>query len=105
MKDVENINPTQVESTLLIDDGNATFHCLKQIPSNFREISRTVFNSIPKKYDFIFSTDMYKPNSIKSMERKMRGMSEKLIISGEATRKPADWKFFLENDENKMEFD
>ena len=35
------------------------------------------------------------------MERKRRGFSEKLIINSEVTKKPADWKLFLKNDDNK----
>ena len=44
----------------------------------------------------IFSTDMYRDNSVKAMERRRRGCGEKLIIKGELTRKPIDWKVFLE---------
>ena len=88
--------------TVDIIDGNATFHCLQDIPSNFRQICSKVFSTIPKG-DVIFSTDSYMENSIKSMERKRRGVSEKLLIKGSATKKPSDWKFLL-NDENKKQF-
>jgi hypothetical protein len=37
---------------------------------------------------------MYLENSIKSMERKRRGCSEKLIVTSENTKKPPDWKTF-----------
>ena len=57
-----------------------------------------------KGSDVVFSTDSYPPNSIKSMERARRGSYPKLIIKGENTRNPVDWKKFLKNDENKQQF-
>ena len=38
------------------------------------------------------------------MERSRRGTSAKLIIKGENTKRPADWKKFLTNDENNEQF-
>jgi hypothetical protein len=37
------------------------------------------------------------------MERKRRGCSEKLIVTGENTKKPPDWKTFLAIEENKKQ--
>jgi hypothetical protein len=37
------------------------------------------------------------------MERKRRGCSEKLIVTGENMKKPPDWKTFLANEENKKQ--
>ena len=54
-----------------------------------------------KTCDMIFSTDMYYPDSVKSMERCRRGSAHKLIIKGANTKKPKCWKEFLSNDENK----
>jgi hypothetical protein len=62
---------------------------------NFRDICARLFDMVVRKSDIIFSTDMYLENSIKSMERKHRGCSEKLIVTGETTEKPPDWKTFL----------
>ena len=42
----------------------------------------------------IFSTNMYQEDSVKSMERNRRGSSEKLLLQGENTKTPADWKSF-----------
>ena len=52
----------------------------------------------------IFSTDMYKKDSVKGVERNRRGVGDKLILSGEKTKRPKDWKVFLANDENKTQF-
>ncbi|KAH3846464.1 hypothetical protein DPMN_088765 [Dreissena polymorpha] len=37
------------------------------------------------------------------MERKRRGCGEKLLVKGENTKKPADWRNFLTNYENKQQ--
>ena len=58
---------------------------------------------LPISSNVICSTDMYKERSIKSMDRQQRGSSERLIIAGENTRKPADGKLFLANEENKKQ--
>lgn len=58
---------------------------------------------VAKKH-FLFSTDSYHPESIKSQERLRRGSSEKIILAGPATRKPYDFKTILANDENKKQF-
>jgi hypothetical protein len=88
-------------TTIFIEDGNATFHSLKDIPPTFKHICLKVLNQLGHKPDLIFSTDMYVKNSIKSQERLRRGCSEKIILEGINTRKPADFKLFLGNDENK----
>ena len=46
---------------------------------------------------------MHKENSIKSCERKRRGTSETLLISGQKTKAPKDWKGFMANDEIKTQ--
>ena len=42
-------------------------------------------------------------DSIKSQERLRRGSSAKIILEGINTRKPADFKVFLQNDDNKKQ--
>lgn len=102
-KDMEDAALPPHDTTLVVIDGNAVFHCLQQLPSNFREISQKIFDMLPKGTDVIFSTDMYKTDSIKAMERKRRGTGDKIIVKGESTKRPADWKTFLSNDENKKQ--
>ncbi|KAL2092842.1 hypothetical protein ACEWY4_012640 [Coilia grayii] len=82
---------------------------LMDIPGTFAEISSKLFDSIAPSGsgDIIFSTDQYKPVSIKSLERKRCGCGEKLIIGSGATsgaERPPDWKLFLTNDDNKVQF-
>jgi hypothetical protein len=61
----------------------------ERFPTQFQTDVR-LFDMIVRKSDIIFSTYMYMylENSIKSMERKRRGCSEKLIVTGENTKKP-----------------
>ena len=91
-------------STLIANDGNATFYCLKGIPTSFKQISLKLFEMTSKGPDIVFSTDSYLPDSIKSMERARRGSPPKLIIKGENTRRSANWTKFQKNDENKQQF-
>jgi hypothetical protein len=103
-KDVDDMPEPPKKDTLIIEDGNALFHCVRDIPSNFKEICLKLLHMLPGEADIIFSTDMYRTDSIKSMERKRRGTGETLVLNGENTRKPHDWKAFLTSDENKKQF-
>ena len=51
--------------------------------------------------DVTVSIDMYVDDSVKNLERKSRGVADKLIVKGPSTRKPKDWKAFLQNEDNK----
>ena len=102
-KDVEDVSPPPDDKTLVIEDGNVAFYYLKDLPPNFRDICARLFDMVVRKSDIIFSTYMYLENSIKSMERKRRGYSEKLIVTGENMKKAPDWKTFLVNEENKRQ--
>ena len=62
-----------------------------------------VLKTALQKSPVIFSTDMYQDCSVKGVERNRRGCGEKLIVRGEKTRRPKDWKDFLTNDENNAQ--
>ena len=93
--------PENDASTLVIEDGNAIFHVLTNVPENFALIAEKIFDIKSQNQSVIFSTDMYKPDSVKSMERLRRGKSKQLLIASPRTKKSADWKQFLMNDGNK----
>ena len=87
---------------LVIEDGNALLYALKDIPCDFKEICfKTTWNGLFKTCDKIFSTDMYYPDSVKSMERHRRGSGGKLIIKGANIKKPKCWEKKLSNHKNK----
>ncbi len=117
-KDIDDAPIPPTADTLVIQDGNALLHTMTHEPGYFQLLSHQISESMPKTMDFIFSMDtcMYQevmtPTachtrpaievSIKDIERKQRGSSEKLIIGGPLTKKPAHWKNFLMNDENSL---
>ena len=70
--------PSDLSSTLAIQDDNAFFHVMSNNTSNSYLIARAIFDSIPRSSDIIFITE----GSIKQMERQMLGTSDTLIISG-----------------------
>ena len=49
----------------------------------------------------MFSTDSYDEYPVKAQERLGRGLSKQFLIDGPSTRKPLDFKSFLQNDQNK----
>ena len=56
--------PPQTE-TLLVVDGNALYHCIKDIPDTLKGVAEKIFTMIPGTSDVIFSTDTYDKKSIK----------------------------------------
>ena len=55
----DSVNVAPQDSTvLLIEDGNALFNSIKEIPGNFRQISEKLFSMTSQKVDMFFSTDM-----------------------------------------------
>ena len=102
--DIDDSKQPPQDKTLMIVDGNAMYHSLVEIPDTLKGVCEKIYSLIPGFSDVIFSTDMYEPESIKSSERKRRGSGERLLIKGPAMKRPADWKGFLANDENKKQF-
>ena len=87
--------------TFFIQDGNSTFHSLKDLPSTFGGICLKILDQMIPKKNFVFSTDSYDKYSVKAQERLRRGLSKQFLIDGPSTRKPLDFKSFLQNDQNK----
>ena len=75
---------------------------MKQVPPTFGEIAMKLLDQMAAKKNFIFSTDCYEDDSPKNQMRQLRGMSEKLLVSKAAQRRPLEWKSFLMNHENKL---
>ena len=74
-----------------------------EIPGNFHQICKKVFEVMVKSSDVVFSTDQYFPDSVKSVERRRRGCAEKLTVQGPMTKRPADWKLLITNGANKAQ--
>ena len=53
------------KEALYIEDGNATYYCIKDIPENFKLICLKMFDeNCPHKANVVFSIDTYHQNSI-----------------------------------------
>ena len=84
-------------------DGNALLYSIGKAAKAFKDLASNTFHmmlNIPKIH---FSTDVYKEFSVKSMERSRRGNSDALIIKGDNTKVPQDFKGFLSNEESKKQ--
>ena len=92
------------KDAMYIQDCNALFHTLTNLPPTFSGICLHILDLMASKCNFVFSTDSYHPDSIKTQERLRRGCGEQFLLSGPATRKPKDFKIFLSNNENKKQF-
>ena len=91
------------KDAFFIQDGNALFYALLNLPPMMGDICLQILDQMLAKKNFIFSTDSYQPDSIKAQERLRRGFGEKFLVEGPATRKPMDFKLFLANDANKVQ--
>ncbi len=91
------------KDALFIQDGMALLHVLTNLPPTCGEICLQILDQLVAKKHFIFSTDSYHSGSIKAQERLRRGSSDRIILTGPATRKPYDFKVFLANDDNKKQ--
>ena len=92
-----------LQDALCLQDGNALFRTLANLPPTFGEIYLKVLDQMAAKTNFIIAIDSYHINSIKTQERLRRGFSQRCIVDGLATRKPRDLKLFLANDGNRMQ--
>ena len=91
------------QDSFFIQDGNALFHSLTSLPPTFGDICLQILDQMVAKKNFVFSTDSYQLDSIKSQERLRRGFGEKFLVEGPAKQKPRDFKLFLANDMNKVQ--
>ena len=93
------------EEVFHIEDGNAVFHAMTNIPGTFKGIALKLLDQSAKKKSMIFSTDSYHENSPKAHELRRRSGPTQLppiVLSGENMKRPADFKLFMTVDENKI---
>ena len=64
-KGVDNADVPLDERTFHIEDGNASFYTMKEVPGTFRQIAHKVFDQTTSgRSNVLFSTDMYKEQEI-----------------------------------------
>ena len=96
-------SPTMERSKIHVLDGNALLHSLGNIPETFGELAKKCFTSIPRASKIHFITDIYKNDSIKSIERLRRRNSYgySILLFHRMMKTPRVWKEFLKNEDNK----
>ena len=82
--------------------GNAIFHSMTDLLAAFGEITLRLLDMMVTGKAFIFTTVCYSKCMIKAQERIRRGISQKYLVSGPATKKLTDFKLFLCYEENKQ---
>ena len=72
------------------------------IPDMFKELSLHILAQLLEYFETIYvACDTYQENSIKNIERGIRGESDRMVIRSSEMRTPADFKTFLNNGDNK----
>ncbi len=64
------------KDAIFIQDGNALFHTLTNLPHTFGEICLQALDQMVAKKNVLFTTDSYQPDPIKAQERLRRGFSK-----------------------------
>ena len=79
IKDLDDANiPEDPKSCMIIEDGNAIFHYMKEIPRNFEEISEMVLKTALQTSAVIFSADMYSAEKEEAVLRNLLFEEKKL---------------------------
>ena len=103
MEKFEQEEGVQVNNPVALFNLVKSWYVLTNLPQTCGDICLQVLDPMAANKNFVFSTDCYHADSIKAQERLRRGFSLKYIIDGPATRKPADFKLFLANEDNKRQ--
>ena len=90
------------ENHALVLDMIAQICTMSNIPETFGGLAQLFVESIPVGYNRVdIVADTYRQSSIKTLERKKRGDSAKLLIKSLQSKIPPDFSQFLLNGENK----
>jgi len=58
VKDVNDAPLSDDTNTMFIQDNNALFHTMTDIPNNFQLVSHRIFDNLPKRINLTFSANM-----------------------------------------------
>ena len=82
-KELDDFTMLSNAKALNVKDRNAIFYWMKEVLATLKQMCEKIYDvSIVGKSDFLFSTDMYNENYIKSLERTSRGSGQKRIFNG-----------------------
>ena len=92
-----------IDKTVFIVDLMALIRTIREIPDTFEDLTFKIIKSIPAGYKRVgIVSDSYLINSIKTSERKKRGVSSRIQIKSAKSKIPRDFSKFLSNSENKI---
>ena len=105
-KELDGFTMLSDAKTLNVEDRNGIFYCMKEVPVTFKQICEKIYDvNNAGKSDLLFSTVMYKENSIENLKGTSRSSGQKSKMqcnkAGKSTRRPKNWKLILSNDSNK----
>lgn len=84
-------------------DAGGLIQSISSVPQTYEDLCLMIFNCLPQSKRVDFICDRYQPNSIKSIERRRRGMGEEVTVKGPLQKTPVDFKAFLSNEKNKTQ--
>ena len=91
------------EDVTTVVDAGGLLHSLSTYPETFEELARLVLEMMPKSSRVDFVCDLYVLHSSKGIERKSRGMGQRITVKKPLQKVPSDFKDFLSNDGNKAD--
>ena len=91
----------QIVSAFIIDM-MASLRGMTQIPETYENLTWKLLKLLPSGYNRVdIVADSYQEVSLKSAERKARGISSKVIIPSNKSKIPRNFSDFLKNDDSK----
>ena len=84
-------------------DAGGLIQSLTSIPDTYEDLCLQIFNYLPQSDRVDFICDDYQVNSIKSIERRRRGLGVEITVKGSLQKTPKDFKEFLSSDKNKTQ--
>lgn len=104
LKDVTAMNDIEENcvNDVAIVDMMAILNTFTSIPKTYSDLADKFVRALPRNYFRVdIVADTYKSTSIKALERKLRGESEKIHIASLESKTPGDFSRILKNGENK----
>ena len=84
---------------------DAMFHLqlFTSLPSTFGELAERILKNLPSMDRVDFMADIYRNNSIKSIEHSHWGERKTFLLKVPNTKVPTDWKGFIKNGDSKSQ--
>ena len=93
--------PERPKNAVNVIDAGGLIQSLSSVPETYEDLCLQIFNCLPQSDRVDFVCDDYQASSVKSIERRHRGMGVEITIKGSLQKTPKDFKEFLSNNKNK----